>query len=184
MRRMTEARNERHTIHERRSGRAARWGAEATVGRPGGREGEERMEIKIIINEAGTGRGMRRFDGEGRRSRHVRAEAGGRHEGHRRHRHGSWGADRREERSEGRMHSERESERGRVVGKVIELPDGTIRVVRKGEPGAGPGFACGMRRPRPEAGHADDPQREARRARRRMARAIARALDEAGYNKA
>ena len=82
------------------------------------------------------------------------------------------------------MRSEHESQRGRVVGKVIELPDGTIRVVRKGEPGTEPGFACGMRRPRPEADRADDPQREARRARRRMARAIARALDEAGYNKA
>lgn len=192
MRHITETHTEHHSRIDRsgRAVRAARLDAEATVSRPGGREGEERMEIKIIINEAGTGRGMRRMGGEGRRSRrHAwldREHQAHRPEGHRPEGH----------RPEGRA-GERAAEDGRVIAKVIEMPDGRVKIVSRGEPGTGHGprrhrgeGQCASRhegRSRWEGGHEQpetDENREARRARRHLAHEIARALEEAGYNKA
>lgn len=161
------------------------------------------MEIKIIINEAGTGRGTRRVMGEGRRADRgkwmgdsPRARHGGR-------RHEGWG--RGAHRQEG---DDRPTERGRVIGKVIELPDGRVKIVsREGmEMGRGPrrhrvagrhgeqwrhGEQPGRRHHEGPGGWArrhdhdeSDEAREARRARRRLAREIVRALEEGGYNKA
>lgn len=182
-----------------RADRAARWGAMPSAGRPGGREGEERMEIKIIINEGNAGRGPRHMPGEGRHrarrgdgmergrfGRHgYRARGGHRHEGP-----GRW-AGHREPGGES-------AERGRVIGKLIELPDGRVKVVRReGLETDGPRrhWKHERREEHPRHRHEgparwarrrddSDEAREARRARRRLAREIVRALEESGYNKA
>lgn len=157
------------------------------------------MEIKIIINEGNAGRGTRHMPGEGRHrarrgdgmergrfGRHgYRARGGHRHEGP-----GRW-AGHREPGGES-------AERGRVIGKLIELPDGRVKVVRReGLETDGPRrhWKHERREEHPRHRHEgparwarrrddSDEAREARRARRRLAREIVRALEESGYNKA
>lgn len=170
------------------------------------------MEIKIIINESGRGsrrfgkgRGMRNWGegreceprrmGEGRLGRHGRpvemSIEGPRAEGRRRH---AWG--------EGREGGHRLEEKvgGRVIGQLIETPDGRVRLVRRGQGTGEMGHRCetgGRRRHgrgwhrqhmiesdrsrRHDAFPASDDDREARRARRTLARSIVRALEESGY---
>lgn len=153
------------------------------------------MEIKIIINESGRGsrrlgkgRGMRnwgegreggpRHMGEGRRRRHGRP-ADRVNEGHRRFegREGrgmrEWGIG-----SESHDGGSRRMGEGRVIGFLVEQPDGRTRIVRKGETG---GRACGMRHRSVSDQAAGQEERQARRARRRLARHIVRALEESGY---
>lgn len=179
----------RHNQVERtgRVDRVARWGGEPPIGRPGGREGEERMEIKIIINEAGAGRGERRMGPAGRRM-HRGSWMGGERAGHGHGHHGG----------------EMPSERGRVIGKVVEMPDGRVKIIGRGGPEMThnsrrhggeerqdeerresrfsrrhfQGHHDGGRHGAPDAG---DEGREARRARRRLAREIVRALEESGF---
>ena len=150
------------------------------------------MEIKIIINESGPGRGPRRL---GQGGRHMgRAGWMGGERGHRRH----------ADHSQGRHgDSEMPAERGRVIGKVVEMPDGRVKIIGRG----GPEMAHRSRRHGGEerrdeerrearfsgrhyrhqdggrhgAPAADDEGREARRARRRLAREIVRALEESGF---
>lgn len=168
--------------------RAARRDAGASRGRPGGREGEESMEIKIIINEAGTSRGMRQANEHGEGGRRTRRGAwrGRRHAGH----HPG-------ERHEGMARRERPAERGRVIGQVVELPDGRVKIISREdmETGRGPRRHWGEPRheDRPsrhegpgrwERRDQSDEDRETRRARRRLAREIVRALEAGGYNKA
>lgn len=194
------------------------------------------MEIKIIINEAGTSRrsGKVGFEGrgEGRRAahRHHRPEGGERRAGGRwgcraegRHGEGRWShraeggqgegrwGHRMSSHGEGRWGAaEPQAERPRVIGKVVEMPDGSVRVIRRpereGEPrgerrhrhgghrGMGHGMGHGKHEGRrghgrhghrAEHGRAERPHsdeaRQAQRARRQLAREIVRALEESGY---
>lgn len=151
------------------------------------------MEIKIIINEAGPGRGPRRMGQGGRRMGRAGWMGGEhaprRHADHHQGRHGD---------------SEMPAERGRVIGKVVEMPDGRVKIIGRG----GPEMAHRSRRHGGEErrdeerresrfsrrhyqGHHDgghhgapdagDEGREARRIRRRLAREIVRALEESGF---
>lgn len=140
-----------HRVKTHKLERMAR--ASAPGGRSRGREGEQALNITIIVNEAGSerGRGSRRGrrhveqggerPGRGSRRGHRYADHGGewRGRGSRRVAHeGEW-AGRESRRLEGR----------RVIGYLVETPDGRTRIIRKGEPGAGPG--CGRRMRRREA---------------------------------
>lgn len=124
------------------------------------------MNITIIVNEGGRPR------------RHDPTGHGPTDHGHRDHGHRDYGRH-----AETRPHrTGRPAAEGRVIGRVVEMPDGRIRVVRRGERGAEPGHFCGRRpgwaegdRPTPPAG--DD--REARRARRRFVRRVIRAIEAA-----
>lgn len=118
------------------------------------------MEVKIIINEAGTGR--QAHDHRGRRGNHSPARRGP---------------------------AQRPDSRGRVIGKLIELPDGRVKVIGRRGPdgsrraqrhheGSGRGWAYRDEQQHSLAG------REARRARRRLIREIAHALEAADLNKA
>ena len=82
-----------------------------------GREGESELKVTITIQDKGDGRRMgRRWMSEGRHEGRGRWMSEGRHEGR-----GRW------------MEEGRSADRPRVVGKLVELPDGRIRVVRLGE---------------------------------------------------
>lgn len=147
------------------------------------------MEIKIIINAAGTGRGKRHFMDEGRRAGRGEGMGHGPRVRYESHRHGC-----RHERGEG------SAERGRVIGKLVELPDGRVKVVRReGMETGGPRrhWEYEQREGRPHRHHEgpghrvrrhgrdeSDETRETRRERRRLAREIVRALEAGGYNKA
>ncbi|HNS40307.1 MAG TPA: hypothetical protein PKJ56_08685, partial [Promineifilum sp.] len=86
------------------------------------------MKVTITIQDKGDGRRMgRRWMSEGRHEGRGRWMGEGRHEGR-----GRWMS---EGRHEGRgrwMEEGRSADRPRVVGKLVELPDGRIRVVRLG----------------------------------------------------
>lgn len=205
MHRMNKARWARHDNlnWDDRAGSATRWGADAPGGRRLGREGVNGMEIKIIINEAGRG-------SVGRRPRHGRGmPMGQRGEGWRGgHHQRDWGADR----LRGPRHEEATAGGGRVIGKLIETPDGRVRLVRRGMERDEQRHSCGHRHQhgetrhgeqrafgRSEAGSRDYGRRahsrwaegegeegegrEAHRARRRLAREIVRALEESGYGR-
>ncbi len=180
------------------------------------------MEIKIIINEGGAGRvrrGARFMDKDSRRGRKFgRRGLGG-------HRHGEWGHGRHEARHGGEAWREGEGQRhgcrrrahvegeataregGRVIGKLVELPDGRIRVVkRRGEGGRrhdrlghdgerkhdGPrhervsrhGRRHGERLERGAGARYNEEEREARRARRRLIRQIVRAIESGEFGEA
>ncbi|MCA9868450.1 MAG: hypothetical protein KIS95_13435 [Anaerolineae bacterium] len=125
------------------------------------------MEVKIIINEAGTGR--QAHDHRGRRGNHSPARRGP---------------------------AQRPDSRGRVIGKLIELPDGRVKVIgRRGPDGSRRGPDGSRRAQCHHEGsgrgwaYRDEQQhslagREARRARRRLIREIAHALEAADLNKA
>ena len=128
------------------------------------------MEIKIIINEDGMDGATRRGAGRQGRWGHIP-------EGRREHRHD-------------------QTTHGRVIGKLIELPDGRVKVVGRRGPDSnwrgqevGPrgehrheGAGCGHTH-RDERGHSPA-DHEARRARRRLIREIVTALEAAEHNKA
>ncbi len=89
--------------NEKRAGRAdraTRMDGLSPSGRPVGREGASHMEIKIIINEAGMDHTPRRGAAQRRR----------------------WGHTPDAQREHGQP-------RGRVIGKLVELPDGRVKVV-------------------------------------------------------
>ncbi len=111
MNRVVRTQHERpyqYTKRARHADRATCGDGRSSSGRPGGRKGESHMEIKIIINEDGMDGATRR--GAGRRGRWGHIPEG-----------------RREQRHDQTTH-------GRVIGKLIELPDGRVKIVGRRRP--------------------------------------------------
>ena len=132
--------NRQQTCGKNRRGPNAQRGGNARINRPMGREGEQQMvQVTIIVNEGGTRRGRH---GRGPRpGRMGQSEWGHAERGHGRRHHGQ-GRPWRDERGEGQRgehgrgpgrgepsrHHGRRADGGRVVGRVIEMPDGSTRI--------------------------------------------------------
>ena len=150
--------NQQQPCGMNRRGRHAHRGAHAPMSRPMGRgqareqghEGDSEMvKVTIIVNESGMGRGPRRHGANRRamgRDDWRQGHAGRRHRDHGLHGHAAWGYEGDEHGPRhGRRHHRPEmeydrpdsrlpdwrAEGGRVVGRVIEMPDGSTRIIPK-----------------------------------------------------